>query len=151
MKNLAVTLHEGMHPRFLHVVVLALALVVGLEGRFVSRQQRDLGPAALLRPGVDFLRRRLGYGGKCGVAADRIPGSVEPIHQRRAGRTRLVPVWAEHERVEQQRGLVSQTARRTSRAAPPCHHWPTGRRSPPSILRRAAAGGASPPRLSSSR
>ena len=96
MKNPAVAFCERMHHRKLLVVVLALAFVVRLKRRPVPGQQRNLRPAALPGPCVDFFRLRFGDRGKRGVLRERIPDSVEPIHQRRAGWAGLVPARAEH-------------------------------------------------------
>src|SRR6185436_1373353 len=101
MKNPSIAAHEDMHDRQLHVVGLALALVVGLKGRFESRGQRNLRPPTLPRPRVDFFSGGLGDCDKRGVATDLVPGSIESIDERRTGETRVVPVRPVHERVQQ--------------------------------------------------
>src|SRR5262245_8075378 len=42
------------------------------------------------------------------MATDLVPAAIEPVDERRTGRTGVVPVRAEHEAVEQQRLLVRE-------------------------------------------
>jgi hypothetical protein len=59
-------------------------------------------------PVVDAGGRCLGDGRERGVWTDLIPGPVEPVHQRRARGTGIVPVRTEHEGVQQQGALVPE-------------------------------------------
>src|SRR5687767_3706602 len=88
---------EYMHHRPLHVIGVSLAFVVGLIRRARSGNQRDLRPAARPGPCVDSIGRGFGNRDKRGVSSDLVRASIEPVDQRRTGRTGLVPARAEHE------------------------------------------------------
>src|SRR5687768_16224293 len=97
MKNLSILPPEYMHHWPLHVIRVSLAFVIGLIGRVRSGNQRNLRPSTSFGPRIDAIGRGFGNCDKRGVSSDLIPGSIEPIDQRRTGRTGLVPVRTVHE------------------------------------------------------
>src|SRR5205823_12103905 len=97
MKDLSAPPREYMHHWPLHIIRVSLAFVIGLIGRLRSGDERNLRPSTLFGPRIDSIGRGFGNGDKRRVSSDLIPASIEPIHQRGAGRTRLVPARAVHE------------------------------------------------------
>src|SRR5262245_3859802 len=74
-------------------------------------------PTAFLGPRIDPFCGGLGDRGERGILRNRIPSPVKSIHQRRARRTGIVPVGAEHPGVEEQRILVAKQLRKSHRLA----------------------------------
>src|SRR5579864_36599 len=97
MNDLSSLPPEYMHHWPLHIIRVSLAFVIGLIRRVRSGNQRNLRPSTLFGPRIDSLGGGFGNCNKRGVLRDLIPGSIEPIDQRRTGRTGLVPARAVHE------------------------------------------------------
>src|SRR5687767_5800825 len=97
MKNLSALPPEYMHHWPLHVIGVSLAFVIGLIRRVRSGNQCNLRPSTFFRPRIESIGRSFGNYDKRGVSRDLIRGSIEPIDQRRTGRTGLVPARTEHE------------------------------------------------------
>src|SRR5512132_2785775 len=97
MKNRSTLPPEYMHHWPLHVIRVSLAFVIGLIRRVRSGNERNLRPSTLFGPRIDSIGRSYGNCDKRGVLSDLIPASIKPIHQRRTGRTGIVPARTEHE------------------------------------------------------
>src|SRR5271170_6872010 len=97
MKNFSILPPKYMHHGPLHIIRVSLALIIGLIGRFRSRNQRYLRPSTLFCPCIDSSGWGFGNCDKRGVLSDLIPASIKPIDQRGTGRTGIVPARTEHE------------------------------------------------------
>ena len=97
MENLTVLFPEHMHHWPLHVIGIAwVFFVIGLKWRVTAGAPTESATNRVAWPTHNFLDGGFGNSDKSGVVRNRIPGAIKPIHQRRAGRTRMVPVRAEH-------------------------------------------------------
>src|SRR5437763_3282654 len=97
MKDFSIPPPKYMHHWPLYIIGVYLAFVIGLIGRRRSGNQRNLRPSTLFGPRIDSIGRGFGNGDKRGVLGDLIPGAIEPIDQRRTGRTGIVPIRTVHE------------------------------------------------------